>query len=306
MQGLPRLEANQTGSVMIAATLPRMSAMSATQVTMRLTLDGMVREAILDGSGGQFAGELRALPVGDWTVTVEFFDHEGDVTHVATGIAPVRTGSTTALHLEAVPKEGRLELTVDIGQAFADEGVQGARLTLTGGRYTTLEQSEEIPTRFTGSREMPPGDHDFAVTLYGESFLAKDRIYQSPWESVRIEPGKTVYVTWDAMWGDIQVVTRLITAPQPPSGLTLVRLDAETLRLAWQPSADPDVATYRIYSKEGDFAAYTLVGETTESYWEISAAAGDPAARASTRYVVTAQTADGRESYRTPPVSPAP
>lgn len=295
---------NQVGTIYLAAIVPTSSVDGEYRAIATISYHGMQRMIELtETHADDFIGTINAIPIGDWSVEIRFFDPDGDVTHVARGTARVRAGMPTTLRLEALPLEGLLEVTVDLGSVFASEDVQGARLSLTGNRYTTLTASEDQPHVFTGERELPPGDHDFQIVLYGDSFNVGGRIYASPWQTARIYPGKTTHVTWHPETAELSIETILIDFPGPPTNLTATQIDAETIRLDWTPPQRGHVVGYKVYLKEGDLSAYQLVAETVEPHWDLSTEllTGEP-----TWVVVTAVGLSEQESFRTEPVRIAP
>lgn len=286
---LPR----ETGSVHIVAPLAAMQSTALTGAKVRLTQGNLVREILLDVSGELVAGPIENLPVGEWKVTLDLYDEEGDITHSASGVVRVRPGETTTLRLEAAPKEGIVEVAADITGFSEAAVVQRARIIFHNNQTSTLDRSGEDPMLFVGTKELKPGDYDYRIELYGPTFYASDRLYQSPWESVRVFPGKTVRVTWQASSGAAYIEMGVSRMPSPPAELRL-EYDSSGARLAWSASPDPDVVLYRVYVKDDEFDSFSLRGETAELAWQIPESLLNSGGWAA----VTALKADQRESFR--------
>lgn len=260
-----------------------------------LTQGNLRRELLLDATGELIAGEIDNLPVGDWVVNLDIYDTEGDVTHTASGVVRVRKGETATLRLEAQPNDGVLEIVAHIHEFAQAPSVQRTRIIFHNNQSTTLSQDNDDPMVFRGLKELRPGDYEYRIELYGASQAAADRLYQSPWESVRIYPGKTVRATWHAAAGSARIEMGMTRMPAPPGPLT-VDASEQGYRLTWEASPDEEVATYRVYLKQDEFGTYSLKHETSASgqSWVVPEKESQDGAWAA----VTAVTADGRESYR--------
>src|SRR5690606_26990684 len=144
---------------------------------------------------------VEDLPAGDWQVRLDLYDDAGDITHTAAGTVRVRPGETAAPRLEPQPAGGFFEILADAGCFSRRDQVERARVVLHNNQTSTLEPVPGEPLVFHGRKALKPGDYDFRVELYGATLYAADRLYQSPWESVRIHPGKTSRVTWEVAAG---------------------------------------------------------------------------------------------------------
>lgn len=298
---------DETGSVQLVMPLSALQGESFTGAKLRLAQGNRVRELLLEVSGDVITGAVDNLSVGDWTIALDVYDREGDITHSATGAIRVRPGETATLSLEAKPREGVLEIVADIA-GFSDAAdVQRAKIEFHNGQTATLAQSPGEPTRFEGSKSLIPGDYDYRIELYGATTYAADRLYQSPWESVRIHPGKTVRVTWEAASGSALIEMGITQMPAPPGEVRLEAGESGEL-LAWTASPDPEVTTYRIYIKDDEFDSFSLRDEVPASQltWAIPASTRKKDAWAA----VTAARADKRESFRSNvvyiPAAPGP
>jgi len=285
----------ETGALHVVTPLSALQAEGFTGAKMRLTQGNLVRELLLDVSGSVVAGTVDNLPVGEWKVTLDLYDPAGDITHSATGTVRVRPGETTALTLEVKPKEGVVEIVADISGFSEPAAVERVRIVFHNNQSSTLERASGHPMLFQGVKSLNPGDYDYRIELYGATLYAADRLYQSPWESVRVHPGKTVRVTWQAASGAAYIETVISRMPDPPGQLRLERDDSRAY-LAWSASADPEVASYRIYVKDDEFSSFSLREETpaSELVWSVPASILTNGAWVA----VTAARADKRESFR--------
>ncbi len=97
----------------------------------------------------------------------------------------------------------------------------------------------------------------------------------------------------------VAITPKDIFSPAVPTGIRAIRAP-NSVELAWEPVADPDLAGYRVYRAEGN-AKLTLVAETaTPNYGDRSATAGTEY-----RYAVTALDKSGNESKMSAPVQVA-
>lgn len=91
---------------------------------------------------------------------------------------------------------------------------------------------------------------------------------------------------------EILVSTADVFPPPAPDGFLVLR-EGGGARLVWNPVLVPDFASYRVYRKESDAAAWTAVADSlTETTWF------DTESRPETRYAVTAVDRSGNESPR--------
>lgn len=285
----------QTGKVHLVTPLSVGGGSDFSGAKLRLTQGILVREMMLDVKGDLLTAEIDQLPVGDWVAELDIYDLAGDVTHSATGIVRVRPGETATIRLDAQPHDGIMEIVAHIhGFSWAQE-VRRARIVFQNNQSTTLKQDEDDPLIYRGAKELRPGDYDYRIELYGEEQKASDRYYQSPWESIRIYPGKTVRAIWHAAAGDVRVEMGLSRMPAQPGPLH-VEITEHGYRLYWDASPDEDVTMYRVYLKKDEFAAYSARHETPadERVWAVP----DNELGDETWAAVTAVTGDGRESFR--------
>lgn len=290
-----RTGAVQTGSMYVATPLAVLEGGAFSGAKLRLSQGNLTRELLLDVAGEAVSAHVDNLPVGDWSVTLDIYDQEGDITHTASGTVRIRAGETTSLRLDAQPNEGILEITAEIYGFLEAERVKRARINFHNNQTATLYPDELDPMLFRGRKALRPGDYDFQIELYGETQYASDRLYRSPWESVRIYPGKTLKVNWQAHAGTAHIEMGLSQMPPPPSGLRLEHGEAG-FQLSWLPSADPYVSAYRIYLKHDEYGAFSLTEEVPSSQWVWPVSAKE--IKTGAWATVTAVKDDGRESFR--------
>ena len=289
-----------TGSLTLVATVDVQSVGGVVSAKVIATHEGMRREAVIPVSGSTIAGSIDNLPVGDWTVRLELVDAAGDTTHVAEATVRVYPNQASLAELTAQPVEAQVEIVVDLTGFPGAEAIKNVRVTFTGNRQLTLKPVEGEPLRFSGLRELPPGDYDFNVSLYKETTYAADRVYVSPWAEVRLVPGKTTRVVWQAQTGSAAIEGGVADMPEPPRNLELEIRDGE-LWLTWEaPQGGPPPAVYRVYRKSDAFEAYKLLAEVAG---DVLAHPLGPVAPVPTgaAVAVTAVSAQGIESFRSAP-----
>lgn len=289
------------GAVAIAvAPLFPTAVPAEARAVVTLTRDHLVRTADLEVVDGAISASFSGLPAGDWSIEIELIDGEGDITHSATGSVRVRPGQTAAAILSLTPIDGALEIVVDLSGFPGVSDVQGVRVTFHDNRYVTLVRSADDPARFAGVKPLASGDYDFNVALYGATFLAGDRIYVSPWESVRIASGKTAQVYWRAETGSASLTAELVPDVPAPTTLQIEERQGE-MWLVWDAVEHPALSGYRIYVKKDELLPFAAKAESP---------AGEPGVRLAEVWTgkepawlaVTAVAADGSESYRSPAV----
>jgi len=284
----------ESGTVYVVTPLSALESPGFLGAKVTLTQGNLVRELLADAGGDLLAVTVEDLPAGDWQVRLDLYDDAGDITHTAAGTVRVRPGETATLRLEAQPADGFFEILADAGGFSRWDQVERARVVFHNNQTSTLEPVPGEPLVFHGRKALKPGDYDFRVELYGATLYAADRLYQSPWESVRIHPGKTSRVTWEAAAGIAHLELVISPMPDPPRDLRLERESAGAA-LAWSPSADPRVHAYRVYVKDDEFGPFSLRGEVPapQTSWPVPEAVLERGGWAA----VTALT-DQREGFR--------
>jgi len=296
----PAVFERSTGSLAVAATFDLMSSVGVASAKVSATNGGMRREVVWPVNGSTVAGSLSELPIGDWTVEVALLDAAGDVTHSGKATVRVYPGQTATVTLTAAPLESRVEIVADLTGFPGAEAVKNVRVTFNNDRTVTLKVIEGEPFRFSGVKELPPGDYDFSIALYGESLYASDRIYVSPWTHVRLTPGKTTRALWTAQTGDTWIESSVVDMPFAPVNLQLSVRDG-MIWLSWEASGQGEVpASFRVYYQEDSFAAYELLAEVPGGVFEHPV---EQVRRASPEgaVAVTAVSGAGLESYRSQP-----
>lgn len=287
---------HETGRVNLVTLLstPDLEHIAGAQIV--LTRGGLRREALLDVDQHTLAADFADLPVGDWEIQVLFYDDEGDPTHQAEGTVRIYSGKTVTAQLTAEPAEGVFDIVADISTfPYADQ-VDRVRITFHTGNVLSLSQSDD-PHLFVGSRGLPPGDYDYSVSLYGESYLVRDRIDESPWESVRIHAGKTAYIHWEPQSGGVRIETERVGAPRPPQNARL-EYEGGVPVVHWEPVDHAHLNGYRIYIRDDEMFPFELVEEVGAHVHSWVIDSSYTGRDGMIWLTITAILEDGRESYR--------
>jgi hypothetical protein len=171
--------------------------------------------------------------------------------------------------LSAAPGDGRVTLTWQPPVELLDGSPVTGEI-----RYVVLRGAAEGP--FAQITPQP-----VAGTSYTDEAAANDTDYRYAVRAVRVEP--SVSATGETS-AEVVTAPADTTPPAPPAALLAVP-SAGAVRLAWNPSAAPDVAGYAVYraGQTGDFIRIATVLPVATVYLDQDVRAG-----ATYRYVVTA------------------
>ena len=216
--------------------------------------------------------DRRALSVGRryvYVVTAE--DAVGRISAPSERlVVPFVAAPRAPLALDARPGDGQVTLTWRPPPALIDGS------PLTGDiRYVVLRGSGA-----TGPlAAITP--QPLAETTYTDTGLDNDADYRYAVRAVRVEPAVTAAGEASAA---VTVAPADTTPPSAPAGLVAVP-SADAVRLAWNASPEPDVATYAIYRATGggDFVRIGTVTAPGTVYTDSDVKAGT-----TYRYAVTA------------------
>ncbi len=292
-------KAKDVGAVQIAADLSAMSAADLTDASMELTLSKgktvITRQVPI--TGGTAAVAVENLLEGVWQATLAVKDLVGDTMYSAASAVTINAGTTVTVNLTLRPQPGILEISAWTGDHPALSAAQKARLNINPGGYATLAVAET--GAFTGSKELAPGTYDYNVSFYGNGYLVGDLVYESPWTSVTIKPGKKTAVTWNPSTGSGTINGLIDMPPAVPAGLVLSR-STEGLTASWAAVADADLAGYRIYLRQSIFDKFALESDQGKDYTTFLYPANKLIAGQRIEVAVTAYDLAGNESERSP------
>ena len=291
----PTRSGSALGAVNIASFVPQSQGGEGLHATVTLERDGMAREISLEPIPGGFAGEIAGLPVGEWALTVLFFDETGDVTHTANDTVRVYPGTSSLVELEAVPVDATLEFLIDLALFPERDDVGKARISFSKGGTLELKPVDGELYLFHGTKKMAAGDYEYSVGIFGPTFYASDAIYLSPWEFVRLETGKTVQVQWQPDIGGADIVADVVSLPPTPTGVSC-ELQGDELWVLWDPIPIERAASVVIYSRSDDFLPFDVAGESEPDAgaWLFAEAFDDEVG-----WIALASADDqGRESFR--------
>ncbi|NLZ44643.1 MAG: DUF4493 domain-containing protein [Clostridia bacterium] len=215
---------------------------------------------------------LSSLYPGKWQVTAEACDEEGYVVLSASREVTIEPGSsnTTELYLTAAP--GFLKFTFDASE-FPGFGTE-----ITEGKlYVYLDPKTNQSTSFSLTREgdclnglikLPAGTYQVRVAVPQTT----NKVYESPYYTVHIRPGRTEELTVGPceeliIGGTIdfppETPGQLALSPGEPAGSGSV-----IVHLSWADVPGADVGGYRLYrtNNEGRFVWLAEVGPDTLAY----------------------------------------
>lgn len=266
----PATAGGKGGSLMVAASVSSMSGGDLGEAAAIITVskDNQQLRQTLSIVEGKVTASIPDLLPGVWQVTLQIADGADDVIYEAQGAVSVLPGAPAALSLILRPRPGFLEVTVDPSSHPDLSMANKARLNVNPGGYASMSDDES--GQFFGKKELAAGSYDFNVALYRDGFLVGDRIYESPWITVAISPGKTTKTRWDPVSGNCTIVGELDAPPLAPSGVVL-DITAQGLAISWLTSLDTeqDLVQYRVYLRQNVLDKFSLVSEqdhTQSSY----------------------------------------
>jgi len=297
VNSLPQAGQEHSGSLHISADMSAISAMELSEAAVELTIrkNKSVITRVCPVVGGSASFHLENLLIGTWSITMELRDGDGDVTYAASGAIDILPNETTSVSVTLQPKKGVLEVRLDPTQHGQLTATGKARLNVNPGGYATLAPDED--GMLVGEKELAPGDYDYSLSFYGESFLVGELIYETPWQTVAIRPGKRVVVFWEPGAGTALIEGSVDNPPPAPEGVVL-QLTAEGLLISWDPVAEPDVSLYRVYLRQSIFDKFAEVAEIEAQETSYLYPANKLESGSSVEVVVTAVDAAGQESKR--------
>ncbi len=292
----PNERTGAVGNLAITAYSPGVS-LAELQPTATLENNGMSRPVPLTLTEDGLVGEVTSLPIGDWVFSLELRDATGDLTHAAVETVRVYANVESVLEIQVAPIDATLEIVANFNDFPERDRVKKVRVSFGNGGTLTLDPSEDELYVFHGVKKLSSGDYEYSIGAYGESFYASDRLYESPWEGVRLESGKTTQVQWNTALGSASLRAEIVQMPLTPQGLQCAIHD-EGILLTWEPSASTNVAGYQVYTRSDEYDHYK-----EDVYVEApSATALLTTPKVETSVRVTSVDSLGRESFRSEPI----
>lgn len=300
----PPAEPTATGSVRVTVKLPD-NLSSPPQ-----TRNGIIQEVIVSLTNGSTVLRQTApivnsaaqvsfpsVIIGRWVVAVAVKDEAGDTVYAGESEVAVVRGQQTDVNITLMPAKGRLQFRADVSGLPNQELVYKIRLYRDSTNLRSQSEFLRKPGTNVVTGEVDgivPKVYDMMVKLYTEQ---GDMLYESPWEPVSIQPGKTTLLDWDFSSGGVDVVTEFDMTPPAPTGL-VAEVSGEAILLTWNPvqTEENDLAGYVIYRKEFPFGGYRIIGTTAAS--ETTFADEDTRVGVTYQYSVSAIDEGGNESAR--------
>ena len=292
----------QTGSLHLAASLSEVAAGDFTGATLELTLtkDSSVVTKEVPVGGDVVTATVESLLPGTWEATLALKDIEGIVQYLASSPVNIVPGTTVAIELLLLPSAGTLEVTAPLGLYPELNSATKARLYINPGGYSAMDLTDA--NSFIGTKELAPGTYDYSISFYSNGYLVGDLIYESPWTTVTIKPGKKTAALWDPGTGTGAISGHLDAPPPVPANLAL-SAGADGITATWQAVPAADLAGYRVYLRSNCFAKFDLVSEQTALQTTYLYAASKLDTGDQVEVAVTAYDAAGNESERSPVVT---
>jgi hypothetical protein len=229
--------------------------------------DGISRETQVDFTGNNQQVEMPSLYPGDWQVTVSGLDDSGSVIFQGSGTALIQPDQITAIQIDLIPAPGHLDVTCDVSQ------ISGLGANIGGTLYVYLNP-EDSATKYyplirdgnlvKGTVSIPEGT--FVVKIAVPNVSSK--LFVSPYYTVNIKAGKTVYLTISAN-GGINIAGTINSTPSTPCGLIAAyNSQTSSVLLTWLGVSDPDLAGYYLYrsNSEGRMIRFANVNKGTNTY----------------------------------------
>lgn len=288
----------ETGSVKVVVTAPqaltRQAAITEVEVTLTNGATVMSKRAQLQNGGAEIS--FPQVLVGHWSATANIRDGEGDIIYTGTARLPVLKGQEARANITLLPANGRVEFYADISNVPSQERIHKVKLYKDSTNLrsqvdiTRDPSSTVVQAVLTG---IAPRAYDMMVKLYTAE---GDILYESPWTTVEVRPGKATAVNWDFSSSSVTVAVGYDTIPPAPAGLEC-SVTQGAVNLSWQPPSveENDLAGYTIYRRELPFDGYRIIASTGP---ETSFQDTDICVGASYAYAVTARDLSGNESTR--------
>ncbi|MGI6083622.1 MAG: hypothetical protein ACOYEP_12215, partial [Limnochordia bacterium] len=221
MRNLNRLggasqESQTPGRLMVAANVSSIPTLTedGSSVTLIVSKDGRqhVQEVpVVDSKASATVGDL--LP-GLWNVVLRVSDQSGQPIYEAEGEVTILPDGIATLELVLRPLPGTLIVSVNPQAHPQLSEAQQGRLYINPGGYTTM--TREPNGTLTATKPLAAGTYDYSIALFGATFYAKDRIYESHWDTVTILPGQTTSLQWDPVTGECVVIGNVDNPPPAP------------------------------------------------------------------------------------------
>lgn len=254
-------EANKQGTLKVLADLNEINGnLTGMQLELCMKKDStsLVHQVpMVDGVASLVVEDL--LP-GVWQVDLTVTDAEGYKQYQASAQVNIVTGTTTFAELQLQPCPGTLAVSADPSPYSALADAQKARLYVNPGGYSAMTANDD--GTFTASKELPPGTYDYSITFYGTGYLVSDVVYESPWTTITIQPGKQLSLIWDPGTGSGSI-GGLIDTPPPIPSKPYLQVTSEGLLVSWASVTASDLAGYRVYLRQNAFAKYEMICEQT-------------------------------------------
>ena len=218
-------ESQLHGRLMVAANVSSIPdlAVNGSSVTLIVSKDGRQHVQQVPVVDSKATATVADLLPGLWNVVLRVSDESGQPIYEAEGEVTILPDAVATLELVLRPLPGTLVVSVNPQAHPQLQGAQQGRLYNNPGGYTTM--TKEPDGTLTATKVLPAGTYDYSIALYGATFYAKDRVYESHWDTITILPGKTISLQWDPVTGECVVIGNVSNPPPPPTAVHLTVSD---------------------------------------------------------------------------------
>ncbi|NMB45128.1 MAG: hypothetical protein GX998_01830 [Firmicutes bacterium] len=261
-----------TGGVAVKALLTSDMAHnhSISRVTATLTRgkQEVQQDLVVDLTQMTASGRISKLLVGTWQLRVDVFGRQGEMLYSGTTSVWIDEDQTTGVDLPLLAAPGTLVIALDLGGFGRYELVKGKIIIGTGEQPAVVKEfiRDDASQLIVTIDELPPHTHDLRIELYENTFHSYNRFYESPWEVITIQPGKTTAVEWNPAWGCVEIIG-MIDAPPPSPKSVNALLHEDGILVSWDAVApiEDDLKAYRLYTQLDVFAGFQLIATVPAS-----------------------------------------
>lgn len=248
-------------------------------------------------SDGEIKITSPKLFIGEWQIQMLVLDPTERPIYQGGTTVTVKADTTTEVTITLRPADGTLKVRMDLTEFSYIDGVIKGKLLTNEEPYANFTV-EDITKPVEVTLQLAPKNYDIAVALYKDAYYNYNMFFQSEYQSVTIESGRTTLVDWRPSLGEIDIGVEIDEGPFPPTNVALSLTGPFTAALSWA-SAGADVARYNIYYRvDRQFMGYQLWQSVPASQTQVEINLADFEDAAELELVLTAVSASGVESRR--------
>ncbi|NMB25841.1 MAG: hypothetical protein GX986_09960 [Firmicutes bacterium] len=308
----PTTPSGPTGGLAVQAVLAK--GIGQTQemgrVTATLTRGSHVIEHDLniDHANMIASGTIPSVMIGTWELRVDVFSPQDELLYAGVTSIVVEEGRTTAAEVTLTTAPGELVVQLDLTEFAGHELIKGKLVFGTGTKPDLVKEfiRDQDYAATAVIKDLPPRTHDLKVEIYRNTYHSYNCIYEGPWQTVAIDPGKTTNLSWSPALGLVEVIGKIDLPPPSPTEINAI-VDAESILITWASVTPPedDLRGYRIYAQSDVYQGFELVAElpktATAYYYQPRVDLGDGPLHF--EFAVSSIDIGGHESARSPSVT---